>query len=158
MIEAPVSKFRKNNLKLYIVFCFIGAIIFAYDGYLSEYSWSGRRSFYEEHVKDGKADEDMIFNRYAPIFLVGLAGFLACKLSVLKNRKLIADENELIFNDKEKIQCDSIQKIDKTHFDSKGHFIITYRLQNGKDSSRKISSRSYDNLQAVLDHLIAKIS
>ncbi|GAJ18741.1 unnamed protein product, partial [marine sediment metagenome] len=30
-IEAPISKFKKNGLKIYIAVCIVVAIIFAYD-------------------------------------------------------------------------------------------------------------------------------
>ena len=53
---------------------------------------------------------------------------------------------------------DAIQKIDKTYFDSKGYFIITHKDQNGREVNRKLSDRNYDNLGAVLDHLVAKIT
>ena len=73
-------------------------------------------------------------------------------------KKLIADENELIFSDKEKIAYDAIEQIYKTNFESKGYFFITYNEDNGKEAGRKISNRQYDNLKAILDHLVAKIT
>ena len=157
-IEAPVSKFRKNNLKIYIAACIVFAVVFAYDGYLSKYQWSHRSSFYEKHVKDGQPDDTIIFNQIAPIFLFLLAAVLMGRLLTLKNKKLLADENELVIADKEKIPYDSILKIDKTSFDSKGFLIITYKNKDGSEVNRKISDRAYDNLAAVLDKLVAKIS
>ncbi|MEE9371352.1 MAG: hypothetical protein V3W45_07790 [Sedimentisphaerales bacterium] len=157
-VEAPISKFRKNNLKIYIVACLIAAIILAYDGYLSKYQWSHRRSFYEKHVKDGRPDETMMFNQIAPPFLIVLAAILMGRLWAIKDRKLLADENELIVSDKKRIPYDSIQKIDKTHFEKKGRFVITYKNKCGKDVNRKLSDRNYDNLKAILDKLVAKIS
>ena len=124
-IEAPISNFRKNNLKIYAGVCIIFAIVFAYDGYLSKYEWSHRRSFYDKHVKQGQPDDTMVFNQKAPIFLGIVAALLIARLWVLKNRKLLASESELINSDREKIPYDSIQKIDKTCFDSKGFFKIT---------------------------------
>jgi len=35
-IEAPISKFKKTNLKIFFGICIAIAIIFAYDGYLSD--------------------------------------------------------------------------------------------------------------------------
>jgi hypothetical protein len=157
-IEAPVSKFRKNNLKVYIVACIVFAIVFAYDGYLSKYQWSHRRSFYEEHVKESRPDDTMIFNQTAPIFLVVLAAVLTGRLWTIKDKKLIADENELVISDKEKISLDCIQKIDKTNFGSKGYFIVTYKDKDGREINRKLSDKTYDNLAAILDKLVAKIS
>ena len=159
-IEAPISKFKKNGLKIYIAVCIAVAIIFAYDGYLSKYKWSMRYNFYKEHVvdNDGKPTSTMNFNRKSPPFFIGLAVLLGAYLFVKRNKKLIADENELIIGGKESVSYDSIQKIDKTHFKSKGYFLITYRYKNGHEVNRKLSSRTYDNLAAVLDELVAKIS
>ena len=157
-IEAPISKFRKTNFKLYIGICLLAAIIFAYDGYLSKYKWSLRYSFYKEQVLDnnGKPTHTMIFNRKSPPFLLAGAVFFAVILYLIKDQKLIADENELIINNKKKIPYDSIQQIDKTHFEKKGFFVITC---NGKNQARiKLSNRKYDNLTAILEHLVAKIS
>ena len=157
-IEAPYSKHSKNNFIIGIVFSLAMAIIFAYDGYLSKYEWSLRRSFYEEHVKDGKPDFDMVFNQKSPFVFVGLAAVLTAWFRARKNKKLLADENELIISDKKRIPYDSIEKIDKTYFDKKGVFVITYKTEGNKEVNRKISDRQYDNLAAILEHLVAKIS
>ena len=146
-IEAPISKFKKNGLKIYIVVCLAAAIWLGYDGYLSE-------EFKEKHVDaDGKPDSVLIFNQKGPVFLIGAAVLLGGYLLSLRNKKLIAEENELVFSDKEKIAYDSIQRIDKTHFDSKGYFVLTYTNKNNKEVDRKINKTRYDNLAAVLDHL-----
>jgi len=157
-VEASISKFKKNNLKIYAVACILFAIVFAYDGYLSKYQWSHRRSFYEEHVKDSKPDDTMMFNKTAPIFLAALAAVFMWRCWAIKDKKLWVDESELIINEKEKISLGSIQKIDKTHFQSKGFFVITYKNENGNETNRKLSNRTYDNLEAILDKLVAKIS
>ena len=157
-IEAPYSKYSKTNFKIAIAVCIGGAIIFAYDGYLSKYEWSFRRSFYEENVKDGKPDSTLVFNRKAPLVLGPLAAILVAWFWVRKNKKLIADENELIISAKEKIPYEAIQKIDKTYFDKKGFFTITYKDKGGNEVDRKLSDRKYDNLAAILEHLVAKIS
>jgi hypothetical protein len=165
VIEAPYSKYSKTNFKIAIVACIGGAIIFAYDGYLSKYEWSLRHSFYEKHVKDGKPDSDILFNQKAPLILVPLAAILTAWYWARKNKKLVADENELIINNKAKITYDSIQKIDRTYFstgslagDSKGYFVITYKNNEGIEVNRKLSNRKYDNLEAILEHLVSKIS
>ncbi len=157
-IEAPLSKYKKNNFKIGVVACVAFAVIFAYDGYLSKYQWSLRRSFYEEHVKQGQPDDTMIFNQKAPIFLGAVAAVLLGWFLAIKDKKLLADENELIISDKEKISYDAIQKIDKTHFSSKGYFVITYKDHSGNEARLKLSDRKYGNLAAVLDELVAKIS
>ncbi len=150
-IEAPVSKFRRNNGKLYIVACLGFAIWLGYDGYFNQ-------KFIEKHSHDGKPDGTLVFNQKAPVFLIGLAVLLGIQQFVMRNKKLIADEKELIFSDKDKISYDSIQKINKTNFESKGYFVITYKKENDKEADRKISDRQYDNLKAILDHLVAEIT
>ncbi len=157
-IEAPYSKYGKTNFKIWIVVFLAMAIIFAYDGYLSKYEWSLRRSFYEKHVKDGKPDFDMVFNQKSPFIFVVHAAVLTVWFWARKNKKLLADENELIISDKEKISYDSIQQIDKTYFEKKGFFVITYKDKDGKEVRRKLNERTYDNLAAILEHLVAKIS
>ena len=159
-IEAPVSKFTKTNLKIYIAACAAAAVIFAYDGYLSKYKWSGRYSFYKEQVldNDGRPTQTMNFNRKSPPFFIGAAIVFAVYLFVIKNNKLIADENGLVFSNKTRIPYDSIQKINKTYFEKKGFFIITYKNESGNQVDRKITERKYDNLPAILDHLVTKIS
>jgi len=159
-IEAPISKFAKTNIKIYIAACLAAAVIFAYDGYLSKYKWSGRYSFYQEHVldNDGIPNAAMNFNTKSPPVFLGAAILFTVYLFVIKKKKLIADENELIFSNNKKIAYDSIQKINKTYFDKKGYFVITYKNESGKQVQRKISDRKYDNLAPILDHLVAKIS
>ncbi len=157
-IEAPYSKYSKTSFKIGIVLFVAMAIIFAYDGYLSKYEWSLRRSFYEEHVKDGKPDFDMVFNQKSPLVFVALAAVTTVWFWARKNKKLLADENELIISDKERISYDSIQQIDKTYYEKKGFFVITYKDKGGKEVRRKLNDKTYDNLTAILEHLVAKIS
>jgi hypothetical protein len=157
-IEAPYGKYGKTNFKIAIFFCIGAAIVFAYDGYLSKYEWSFRHGFYEEHVKDGVPDGDMVFNQKSPFVFACLAVILTAWLHTRKNIKLTADDNELVFSEKKKIPYDSIQKIDKTYFDSKGYFTITYKGTDGNEIDFRLSDRRYDNLAAVLEHLVAKIS
>jgi hypothetical protein len=157
-IEAPVSKFKRNNQRIYAIVCIVFAAIFAYDGYLSKYEWSQRRSFYDKHAPQGKLDDTMRFNQIAPIFLAAAAAGFAWRFRTLKGRRVLVTDDGLVIDDKERIYYDSIQKIDKTYFESKGFFIVTYKNSNGAEVSRKISDGDYDNLVPVLDHLVAKIS
>jgi hypothetical protein len=158
-VLAPISNFKMTNYKIYIAACLIFGGVFAYDGYLSKYEWSLRRSFYEKHVNEGKPDDTMIFNRVSPIILAVVAVILAAKFWSLKDRKILAEEDRLIISEKEKIPYSSIQKIDKTNFNpTRGFFTITCKGDDGREVVRKISSKDYDNLQAVLDLLVAKIS
>lgn len=159
-IEAPISKFKKTNFNISIGLCAAMAVIFAYDGYVSKYKWSMRYSFYKENVLDngGKPNSTMIFNQKSPPFFAGAAVVLGACLLVLRKKKLVAEESELVFGEDKKIPYDSIEKIDKTYFEKKGFFVFTYRDERGKEVSRKLSDRTYDNLGAILDHLVAKIS
>ncbi len=151
-IQAPLSKYKKNTFIIYIAVCIIAAVWFGYDGYLNE-------NFKKKHTdENGKPDNTLVFNQKAPPFFIVAAALLGAYLFTIRNRKIIADENNLIINDKEKIPYDSIQKIDKTYFEKKDFFVITYNDNNGNEINRKLSGRQYDNLAAILEHLVAKIS
>jgi hypothetical protein len=151
-IEAPISKYKKNNLVIYVILCLVAAGWFAYDGYIN-------KNFIKKNTNDdGTANSTLVFNQKSPPFFAAGAVLIGVYLFVIRNRKLIADENELVFSTKDKIPYDSIQKIDKTYFDKKGFFVITHKDEHGKEIDRKISDRNYDNLGAVLDLLVAKIS
>ena len=151
-IEAPYSKHKKTNLKIAIVICVGLAVWCAYDGYYNQ-------EWIEKHTdSDGNPETYLVFNRKAPFYLIGAAVAFGAYLLIATNKKLVAEENELVISDKEKISYDAIQSIDKTDFDSKGYFAIKYNDETGKEVNRKISDRNYDNLAAVLEHLVAKIS
>lgn len=151
-IEAPISKFKKNGLLIYMVVCLAVSAWFAYDGYAN-------KKFIEEHTdEDGKPDSTLVFNQKAPPFGVGLAVLFGVYFLVIKNKKLIAEENDLVISGTDKIPYDSIEKIDKTHFESKGYFVVTYKDGSGKEVDYKISNRTYDNLKSVLDHLVGKMT
>lgn len=151
-IEAPVSRFKKTNLKIYIVVCIALAVWCAYDGYFNE-------DWIEEHTNtDGSPQTYLVFNQKSPFFFGGVAVLLGVYLFVIRNKKLVADDNDLVISPSEKIAYDSIQKINKTNFDSKGYFVITYKDENGRENDLKISDKTYDNLKAILDHLVAKIT
>ena len=150
--EAPVSRYKKTNLKIYITLCIVLTIWFGYDGYFND-------KFQQKHTDaNGKPDSTLVFNRKAPPFFFGAAILLAGYLMVIKDKKLVADENELILANKEKVSYDSIERIDKTYFDSKGYFIITYKDKSDREVNLKLSDKTYDNLAAILDVIIAKIS
>jgi len=151
-ITAAASKFRKTNLKIYIAICIGLAIWCAYDGHFN-------KKWIERHTNpDGSEQPYLVFNKNAPPYFVGAAVLLTVYFFVFKNKKIIADEKELIISDRKRIPYDSIQKIDRTQFDSKGFFLITYKDENNCEISYKLSDRVYDNLPAILEHLVAKIS
>ena len=150
-IEAPISNFKKNNLKIYIVFLLALAAWCAYDGYFNT-------EWIEDHTDaEGNQETYLVFNRNAPAVLGGVAILLGVYLFMIKDKKVVADESGLTFA-KKTISYDSIEKIDKTHFEKKGYFTITYKDQNGADTDCKLNDRTYDNLSAILDEVVAKIS
>ena len=151
-IEAPISKFKKSNILIYIVICVIFAAWFGYDGYINN-------KFIKEHTEEsGNPDTTLIFNQKSPPFF--LAGAILCGIYffMIKGKKLLAEEKELIIDKKTKIPYDSIEKINKTWFEKKGFFVVTYKNENGKETDYKFSDRRYDGLEDILNHLVEKIS
>lgn len=151
-VEAGYSKFKKSNFKIYIVICLAFAAWCVYDGYFNE-------EWIKEHTNpDGSLQTYLVFNKRVPYWLGGIAIFFAGCLLAVRNKKIIADDNELILNEAKKIPYDSVEKIDRTNFESKGYFIVTYKDQSGNENNLKLSNKNYDNLNAVLDVLVGKIS
>ena len=150
VIEAPLSKYRKNNIKIYIVICVVLAAWFFYDGYFN-------RGFMEKHTDANKnPNSTLMFNRKSPPYLLGAAVVLGVYLFGIRNKKVVLDGNNLTAG-KLNITCDSIEKIDKTNFSSKGYFVITYKDPKSNEYELKLSDRTYDNLPAILDELVARI-
>ena len=151
-IEAPISKFKKTNIKICIAVC-IGLVIWCiYDAYFNE-------EFIKKYTDDdGNPTGWLVINKKAPPFLIGAAVLFGMYLFLLKDKKLLADENELVINNKKRISYDSIQQINKTYFDKKGFFVMTYKDKGGNEARLKLSDRKYDNLPAILERLVEKIS
>lgn len=151
-IEAPLSRYKRTNFKIYIVVCLVLAAWFAYDGYISE-------SFIQEHSdEEGNPNAILVLNQKAPPVLVGVAVLIGACFFVVRGRKLVADEKELIIAGRKRIPYDAIEAIDKTHFEQKGFFTIVYRNAGGAELRHRVSDRQYDNLGPVLDHLVAQIT
>ncbi len=150
-IEAPFSRFRKTNLVIYIVACLGFGGWLAYDGYFNA-------KFIEKHTTDsGAPDGTLTFNRKAPFVLGAAAVLFGGYLAMVSKRKLVADDRQLAFGPNESIAYDSIEKVDKTYFAGRGYFDITYTTPGGR-ATRRISSRVYDNLAPVLDHIVARLA
>ncbi len=150
-VVAPFCKYRKTNFKIYIAILLIAAVWFAYDGFYNE-------KFKIKHTVDGKVDQTLIFHRESPPFFLAGAVAVAIWYWRVKDKKLVADEEAIVFSETDKIPYNSIESINKTNYDSKGFFVIEYRLPDGPKSQRKISDRTYDNLDAVLELLVSKIT
>jgi len=151
-IEAPLSRYKRNNILIYMAICLGLAGWFAYDGYLNQ-------SFIGEHTnEEGNPDGVLVFNQKSPPAFVVAALLLGGYLYVIRQRKLVADENELIVAGKERIPYSEIEKIDKTYFADKGIFTIVYKQGNGGEAKLRLSDRQYDNLKPILELLVAKIT
>jgi hypothetical protein len=151
-VEAPYSRYRRTNCILYIILLLGLGIWCAYDGYYNE-------AWIQKHTNpDGSPKAYLIVNRQAPYYTGAAVVAIAVFWFSVRNKKLIADENELIISEKERIPYSSIQQIDKTHFESKGFFIIGYKDRDGKDAIKALSYKKYDNLKAVLELLVTKIT
>ena len=150
-LTAPASKYKIKTYLIYMaVLVGFGAWLF-YDGYYNQ-------SFIEKHSPNDNPDMTIVFHRKAPPYFVGAAALLGVYVLVIRNKKVVAEDNALVIDGKVSIPYDSVQKIDKTDFDAKGHFTFTYKTTDGREIDRKISDRNYDNLKPILEHLVAKIS
>jgi hypothetical protein len=150
VIEAPLSSYKKKNIIL------ITCILIGMGGWFF-YDANHNSKFIDKHTVDGVPDSTLTFNLKSPPYLVGAGIILGIYFFVIKGKKIVADGDGLNTG-KETIAYDTIEKINKTHFDSKGYFVLTYTDSGGQSKDLKISDRTYDNLPAVLDHLVAKIS
>jgi hypothetical protein len=151
-IEAPLSRHSKNSLIIMIVALLGFAAWTIYDGFF-------RESFIKEHtLEDGQPDSTLLFNQKSPPYLFALAGLVGLRWFQIRQRKIIAQESIIVTSNKTQIPYDTIQQIDKTHFDKKGIFIVTYTDADGKLRKHCFDDRKYDNMKAILDHLIERIS
>ena len=149
-IEAPLSKYKKKNMLIFMAILIGVGIWFYYDGHYN-------KKFIEKNMVDGKPNSTLNFNRKSPPYFVGAGIILGIYFFIVKGKKIIADDNTLNTG-KETIAYNTIEKINKTNFDSKGYFIVTYTDSGGQSKDVKLSDRNYDNLPAVLDQIVAKIS
>jgi len=147
---ATLGTYRKRSFQIYIFVCLAFAAWLAYDGYFSQ-------SFIEEHSKDAAGRTTLAFNRIVPFVLAPLAAIIAVRWWMVKDRKVVADGQTLTLENGQKIAYDRIEKIDKTHFERKGYFSITYRDAEGKETECRLSDRRFDNLEAVLVELIGAL-
>ena len=154
-IEAPLSRYKKQNLIIAMAALFGLGIWFYYDGHYNT-------KFIEKHtVVDELGQEQpnatLLFNQKAPPYLFAAGVAVVIYFFVIRNKKVVADDTAL-HADGKTVEYGAIEKIDKTHFDRKGFFVLTYKDPQGQNRDLKLSDRTYDNLPAVLDHVVAKIS
>src|SRR4030043_833679 len=103
------------NYKIYMVMLLAFAVYFAYDGYFNQ-------KFIDKHTKDGRPDSTLAFNRKSPPFF--LAGVIAVAVYfwMVKDKKVVAGDEELVFSEKDKIPYSSIESINKSNFETNGFF------------------------------------
>ena len=147
-IEAPLSKYKRNSFLIGIAICVGLGAWCLYDGYLNK---AFAEAKHEQWIVDA--------NRIAPFVLIPFAAILGLWWYAIRGRKLVANDSALVIANKARISYEAIESIDKTHFESKGFFTIVYKKHSGgSEAKRKLSDRDYDNLPAILDHLIARIT
>lgn len=151
-VVAPYCQYKKTNFKIYILMLAGLALYFGYDGYRNE-------KFIHKHTTSaGKPDSTLIFNRKSPPYFLAAAAVVAVCYLKVKDKKIVADDEAIIFSEQDEISYSSIESIDKTNYDSKGFFVIEYKSADGRKLSRKISNRTYDNLDDILEVLVSKIT
>lgn len=148
-ITAPYSKHKKTNLQILIAMLLVAAIWFFYDG--------KNKDFVEKHTLKGQPDSTLVFNQKSPPYFLGGAIALGILFFVIKDRKIVLDDTKITAPGKS-VNLSQIEKIDKTNFKNKGYFVLTYKNDTSGTTDWKISDGSYDNLSAILDEIIKKIS
>ena len=151
-LEAPLSKYKRNNFYIGMAVCTVMGVWFGYDGYFS-------KSFIKEHSDEqGRPNSTLAFNQKSPPFFI--AGALLCGgyFYAIRGRKVVAADDALIIAGKRRIPYDAIEKIDRTHFEKRGSFTIFYKNEQGRECKRTLSDREYDKLGPILEHLIAQIT
>ena len=150
-IVAPLSKHKKGTLILGIVALIGFGLWLCYDGYMNE-------SFIAAHTEDGKPDSTLVFNQKAPPYLFAGAVLIFVYWLFVRKRRIVAGQDVLVIHDHWQIPYKAIQQIDKTYFEKKGYFVMTYKDAGGKTRNHRLSDQDYDNLGPILDHLVDQIT
>jgi hypothetical protein len=148
-IIAPLSRYRRNN-HMILLAVFLGlAAWFHYDGHFN-------KEFIDKHTINGKPDDTLTINRKAPPFLMAAGVLVVGNFVRIRNQRIRVDDSALMVNSLS-IPLSTVTQIDKTHFDSKGFFVLWYK-PGDSEKQLKLYARNYDNLSAVLDRLIEELS
>jgi hypothetical protein len=148
-IVAPLSRYRRNN-HMILLAVFLGlAAWFHYDGHFN-------KAFIDTHTIDGKPDDTLTINRKAPPFLMAAGVLVVGNFVRIRNQRIRVDDSTLMVNSLS-IPLGAVTQIDKTHFDAKGFFVLSYK-PGDTEKKLKLYARNYDNLSAVLDRLIEELS
>lgn len=149
-IVAPLSRYRRNNHMILLAVVLGLAAWFHYDGHFNQ-------EFITKHTKpDGTPDDTLMINRKAPPFLLAAGVLVVGNFVRIRNQRIRVDEENLVINSLS-IPLKDLTQIDRTHFDNKGFFMLSYR-SGGGERSIKLVSRNYDNLSEILDRLIEELS
>ncbi len=150
-ILGPASRHRGNTFILYIAMLVLFSLWCAYDGYFNS-------EFITQHTVNGRPDGSLQFNQYSPPVMILAAAGLTVWLFRSRGPGIVAGDTALTLSESLTVPYDSIEQIDKTHFATKGYFIVTYKTQDGKEATVCLDDRKYDNLGPILDRLVEKIS
>jgi hypothetical protein len=149
-IVAPLSRYRRNNHMILLAVVLGLAAWFHYDGHFNQ-------EFITKHTKpDGTPDDTLTINRKAPPFLMAAGVLVVGNFVRIRNQRIRVDDSALMVNSLS-IPLGAVTQIDKTHFDSKGFFVLSYK-SGDSEKQLKLYARNYDNLSAVLDRLIEELS
>lgn len=152
-IVAPLSRYRRNNHMILLAVVLGLAAWFHYDGHYNE-------EFIKKHTKDGtltgQPDDTLAINRKAPPVLLAVGVLVVGNFVRIRNQRIRVDDSTLMVN-RLSIPLSTVTQIDKTHFDSKGFFVLSYK-PGDTEKNLKLYARDYDNLSAVLDRLIEELS
>ncbi len=156
-LTAPLSRQTRNWWIMMIVAATVLGLWLIYDGYFSE-SFITKHTIVDEVTGEETPDTTLMFNQKSPPFFFGAAVLMALWVALICRKQVVADDTELVIDKKLRIPYDNIQQIDKTDFEKKGRFILTYKNDSGKEVNRTLSDTGYDNLEPILEHLVAQLS
>lgn len=156
-LTAPLSRQTRNWWIMMIVAAVGLGLWLIYDGYFSE-AFIDNHTLVDEVTGEKTPDTTLMFNQKSPPFFFGAAVLMAIWVVVIWRKCVVADDTELIIDNKLRIPYDRIQQIDKTDFEKKGRFTLTYKDKSGKEVNRPLSDTGYDNLGPILEHLVAQLS
>jgi len=150
-IVAPLSRYRRNNHLIALVICLGLAAWCFYDGRYNQ-------EFIQKHSNpDGTPNDPwLIINRVAPPYLMVAGVLVVANFYRVRNQRVRVDGDTLMIN-RLSIPLKDVVQVDRTHFDTKGFFILSYK-SGGSEKNTKLYARDYDNLSAVLDRLIEELS
>lgn len=150
-VVAPYSKHKLGNFRIFAIILVILGVWFAYDGYMN-------KKFIEKHTEaDGTPSSTLVFNQKSPPLFIAGAVVFGVLFFVMKNKKITADDSK-ITDGKNSVDYSQITKIDKTHLQSKGYFVISYKGSDGSEKNWKITDKKNDNISELVDFVASKIS